>query len=80
VSTAVALGQMKAEAAVQPLLATLKDQSWDVRVSAARALGQMRAEAAVQPLLAALEDGDFRVRQSAADVLERFLGAAESTS
>jgi len=40
----------------------------------------MRAEAAVQPLLAALEDGDFRVRQSAADVLERFLGAAESTS
>ncbi|BAY47656.1 hypothetical protein SAMD00079811_52750 [Scytonema sp. HK-05] len=64
-----ALGEK--EAAIDTLLALLKDEDSDVRYSAADALGNLGkgSEVVVQGLLALLNDEDSDVRDSAADAL-----------
>ncbi len=54
-----ALGSLRTEKAVDPLLKTLhEDQESLVRTAAARALGPARAESAVPELVRTLEDRD----------------------
>jgi HEAT repeat protein len=63
------------EAAVQPLLASLRDSVWDERRPATMALIEIGMPA-VEPLLEALEDEDSGVRHSAAFALGRIYQAA----
>ena len=69
VQTAVAeaLGAIKSEKAVDPLIERLKDKDEDigVRRAVAHALGAIKSETAVKPLIECLEDEDADVRQDA---------------
>jgi HEAT repeat protein len=58
------LGDMKDRRAVEPLIAALKDESWQVRRNAAMALGEIKDARAVEPLIAALRDDVVEVRES----------------
>jgi HEAT repeat protein len=58
-------------AAVDRLMAALRDERWRVRESAARALGLIRDQRAVEGLIAALRDRDGAVRTVAAEALGR---------
>ncbi len=64
-----ALGNIKSDAAVQPLINALKDEDLEVRCKAARALGNIKSDTAVQPLINALKDEDSYVRRSVAEAL-----------
>jgi HEAT repeat protein len=55
-AAARALGQIGGPRAVEPLIAALKDVSWDVRDAATWALRQIGDPRAVKPLAAALKD------------------------
>ena len=61
----VALGAL----AVEPLIAALKNEEWDVRQVAAYALGEIKDPRAVEPLIAALKDAGWSVRPAAAEAL-----------
>ena len=62
------------QTAVEPLVESLKDESWRVRLEAASALGQIGDEKATGPLISAFEDGDPAVRWSA---MQAFTGIGE---
>jgi HEAT repeat protein len=62
--------------AVEPLSATLRDQSENMRAIAAGALGEIRDTRAVKPLTAALKDESDWVRTRAVEALGK-IGAAE---
>jgi HEAT repeat protein len=65
---AVALGDVGAKQAVQPLIGVLKDSDVKVRRSAAQSLGKIGPDAkeAIQPLISALSDSDKEVKSRAA--------------
>jgi HEAT repeat protein len=70
-SAASALGSLRSEKAVEPLITALsKDKESAVRWSAANALGVLGSEKAVEPLITALsKDKESAVRWIAADAL-----------
>ena len=72
-----ALGRLQAKEAISELIALLKDEDREIRLSAANSLGQLHAKEAVPELITLLRDKDYEVRQSAADVLGQ-LQAKES--
>jgi HEAT repeat protein len=57
------------EAAVEPLIAVLKDKDSEIRENSAEALGEIGDARAVDPLIAALKDNDKDVRWHAASAL-----------
>jgi len=69
VSAIKALGNIKSDTAVQPLINLLKDEDKYVRVSAIKALGNIKSDTVVQLLISALKDEDSHVRESAAEAL-----------
>ena len=58
-------------AAVEPLIAALKDEGYKVRCYVVEALGEIRDKRAVQPLITALKDESSAVRREAAEALGR---------
>ncbi|MCG7847560.1 MAG: HEAT repeat domain-containing protein, partial [ANME-2 cluster archaeon] len=68
-SAADALGKIKSDKAVEPLIKALAEGDNEVRRSAADALGEIKSDKAVEPLIKALAKGDNEVRRSAADAL-----------
>ena len=68
-NAALALGLMKAEQGLAPLLVAIEDRVPLVRASAASALGRFPRPRVVPPLTAALRDDDRRVRLKAAGSL-----------
>ena len=66
---AQALGGIADPRAVEPLVASLKDNYASVRTDAAGALGKIRDPRAVEPLVACLKDSSWSVRESAAQAL-----------
>jgi len=64
-----ALGEIKDPRAVEPLIVTLRDTFFNLRVSAATALGEIKDPRAVGPLVAAMKDTDLRVRKAASGAL-----------
>ncbi len=68
-AAAEALGALRDERAVEPLLRALEDRRPAVRRAVARALGQLGDARAVGPLLRALEDEDWTVRRATAEAL-----------
>jgi HEAT repeat protein len=68
---ATALGELKDERAVEPLLALLVGTSAGVRIAAVAALGQLGAEQAVEPLLALLDNASAGVRAAVVGALDR---------
>ena len=74
-AAAEALGQIGVPAAVPALVAALRDESEELRVSAARALGQISDAAAVDGLVAALGSDRREADRAAAAALLR-LGAS----
>ena len=72
---ASALGEIKDPRAVEPLIATLKnDKNGYVRAMAAWALGEIKDPRAVEPLIAALSDESHGVRKSAPLALREITG------
>jgi len=63
---ASALGSIGDTRAVEPVIATLKDENWRVSWNAARTLGHLKNRQAVGPLLQALEHPNVNVRSAAA--------------
>jgi len=59
-----ALGAIKSETAVEPLIVRLEHKDVGVRSAVAQALGAIKSETAVQPLIARLEDEDADVRRA----------------
>jgi HEAT repeat protein len=66
---ASALGSIGDTRAVEPVIATLKDENWRVSWNAARTLGHLKNRQAVGPLLQALEHPNVNVRSAAASSL-----------
>ncbi len=73
-SAAGALGQLKAEKAVEPLIQALKDSHVYVRHGAAWALGEIKSVKAVGALTEALKDADETTRAKAAEALAKIQG------
>ena len=69
--SACALGDVKAVAAVGPLVEALHDKNGDVRQAAAKALGEIGDRAAVAPLTGALGDEFQGVRECASYALKK---------
>lgn len=70
-----ALGEMKEVRAVEPLIATLKDDdNGYVRAMAAWALGQIKDRRAVEPLIAAITDESSDVKKMAPLALKEITG------
>lgn len=63
---AMALGRLGDAQAVEPLIATLKDEYWQVRFSAAKALGLIGDARAVEMLIVTLGDTNYTTRWVAA--------------
>ncbi len=61
---AMALGRMKVQGAVEPLLPLVADTDWSVRLEAILALAALADDRAVPALVAALTDEEDAVRQS----------------
>lgn len=72
-------GTRKVKAAVEPLIALMKDGDLSVRFQAATALGRIGSAAAVPALQAALEEADLFARYAAFTALNR-IGRADSTA
>jgi PAS domain-containing protein len=68
---ALALGQLKAAAAVPELIGVLDDADQNVRFHAIEALGRIGAGDAVEPLVRIAESGDFFLAFPAIDALAR---------
>ena len=58
-----ALGNIKSETAVKPLINALEDEDSYVSRGVAEALGNIKSDTAVKPLIIALEDEDSDVRE-----------------
>jgi HEAT repeat protein len=69
-SAAKALGELGDPQSVAPLIATLQDNSREIREWAAAALGKIRDARAVAPLIATLADENWQVRKRAVNALE----------
>lgn len=69
VNAALALGLIKDERAVEPLIAALRDDDENMRVAAISASGNLKNAKTVDPLLAALGDPTPAVRREAIGVL-----------
>src|SRR4051794_16186966 len=65
----VIAGQAQSEAAVDGLIAALKDTDGGVRREAVRALGQLNSRRAVPALAAAMKDADDEMRASIVSAL-----------
>ena len=72
---ACALGDMKAESAVDPLMEALHDKNSDVRQAAAKALGDIGDPGAADALRQALGDRYMGVRECASSSLKRLKNA-----
>jgi HEAT repeat protein len=57
-------------AAVEPLLAALKDEAFEVRAAAAKSLGKIADPRAIDPLQELLRDNYSDVRTAAAEALQ----------
>jgi HEAT repeat protein len=57
------------ERVLDPLIATLKNQNWILRMHAAKALGRMKDARAIEPLIPLLQDKVKAVREEAATAL-----------
>ena len=66
---AYALGLLKDERAVKPLISALNDDQSQVQAQAAYVLGQLEDKRAVEPLINALKDDKYEVREQAAFAL-----------
>lgn len=66
-----ALGKLKSQKVVDPLIHTLKDESKEVRIVSAESLGELKNIKAIGPLIEALNDEDEEVRASIASALGR---------
>jgi len=69
--SAMALGALAVESALEPLIGALKDEAELVRCCAAEALGCLNDERAVGPLIGALKDESRFVRRAAAQALSK---------
>jgi HEAT repeat protein len=67
---AVALGFLRSQRAVEPLLATVTDADAAVRRVAVRALGEIKDGRAVEALLSAARDEDYGVRAAAIKAID----------
>jgi hypothetical protein len=74
-SAAGALGHIKSEKAVEPLIRALKDTHVYVRHGAAWALGEIKSEKAIEALRQALNDEDEVTRGKAAEALWKIQGS-----
>jgi HEAT repeat protein len=63
------LGEIRDTGAVQPLIETLKDGAWTVRLEAVKALGKMRDARAIDPLIETLKDKNTNVSECASETL-----------
>ncbi|MGV8120260.1 MAG: HEAT repeat domain-containing protein [Candidatus Xenobiia bacterium LiM19] len=83
---AAALGAMKEDAALDPLLEALKDVSMEVRAASAEALGNTGDERIIVPLLLAIKNHDYikpdqkKVREAAIEALGRITAVSLSSS
>jgi HEAT repeat protein len=68
---AQALGEIGDTQAVEPLIATLKDENRDVRRAAAEMLGKIGDVRAVEPLITAIKDSARGVCQAAIEALDK---------
>jgi hypothetical protein len=66
-----ALGEMRDERALEPLIGALQDRNEDVRCEAARALGEIGDPRAEEPLERATRDEYRQVRDSATGAIKR---------
>jgi HEAT repeat protein len=66
------LGELACGDSVQLLLASLTDESPELRAACAGSLGKLLAEGAVQPLADLLDDPSAEVRSAALEALQRF--------
>ena len=64
-SAAFALGRLKCQAAVMPLIELLQDNDSQIKLAATEALGVMKAEEAVDHLISLLQDQRWYVRATA---------------
>ena len=64
-----AMGQIKSDEAVEPLVAVLASGPVEVRRAAAGALWNIRSQESAEPLIKALKDPDAEVRRAAAGAL-----------
>lgn len=62
------------KSALEPLIITLKDENWNVRLSAVGALGDIKDRHTVEPLIVALKDENAHVRKNAKWALENITG------
>lgn len=69
-----ALGTLRDQRAMKPLLKALKDKDNSVRASAAEAVGRMGNPNAIEPLIVALSDRDHIVHSQAVGSLRRVGG------
>ena len=64
-----ALGRIKDERVIQPLISILQEPVWQLRDCAEKILIGIKDESIVQPLIAALNDDNWRIRSRAAKIL-----------
>lgn len=69
---ALALGEIKDERAVEPLIEALSHKALDIRMSAAKALGEIGDKRAIEPLARAYHDHNQYVRYYVVIALSRF--------
>ena len=83
---AAALGALKEDAALDPLLEALNDESMEVRAASAEALGNTGDERIIVPLLLAIKNHDYikpdqkKVREAAIEALGRITAVSLSSS
>lgn len=70
-ANATALGKIKSEKGIEPLIEALKDENEKVRRAAVLALMEIKSGKTVDALAGALEDEDFEVRMYAKEALKR---------
>jgi HEAT repeat protein len=74
------LGKLRVQRAVQPLIASLEDTHWLVRLHAARALGRIGAPKATAVLIIALSDRHRSVRRRAAQALGKVAKSTDAVA
>ena len=73
-SAAIALGMIKANRAIAPLIAALKDKDLDVRNAAAWSLGAIKAKPAIEPLIVAVKEKRIDIQRAASLSLKEITG------
>ena len=68
------LGKTGDRRAVEPLIAALKDENWEVRENVVWALGDIKDVRAIEPLINTLNDKRLEVRKGAAKFLKEITG------